>query len=225
MYGWMHPTKYYKNLLNNKPYNKMKYITIGCYNSIRVAASCQSIHCLGVEILCMGAGVSTANTQDPRKRTAADTKELPCVWLKRIIRGFYCQSGEFNFFLICYYNDVTWALWRFKLPTAWQVLSTAWSEEQKGNQQHSELLIFCERSPTVTSELPSQRASNADSASMSWCQHMLGRGMLPWASLGGGNRYDDVINWKHFSCYWPFDKTPWRGALMFLLCAPEQTVE
>ena len=44
--------------------------------------------------------------------------------------------------------------------------------------------------------------------------------------------YDDVIKWKHFSCYWPFvrgihrspmnspHKGQWRGALMFsLICA------
>ena len=44
--------------------------------------------------------------------------------------------------------------------------------------------------------------------------------------------HDDVIKWKHYSCYWPFvrgirrspvnspDKGQWRGALLFsLICA------
>ena len=55
----------------------------------------------------------------------------------------------------------------------------------------------------------------------------------PWYLL----LYDDVIKWKHFPRYWPFvrgihrspvnsrHKCQWRGALMFFLSAPEQTVE
>ena len=49
--------------------------------------------------------------------------------------------------------------------------------------------------------------------------------------------HDDVIKWKHFPHYWPFvkgthwslvdspHKGQWRGALMFLWSAPEQTFE
>ena len=49
--------------------------------------------------------------------------------------------------------------------------------------------------------------------------------------------HDDVIKWKHFPCHWPFvrgihlspvnspHKSQWRGALMFSLISPEQTVE
>ena len=51
------------------------------------------------------------------------------------------------------------------------------------------------------------------------------------------HKYDDVIKWKHFPRYcpfvkginrWPVDsahKGQWRGVLMFLWCAPEQTIE
>ena len=58
-----------------------------------------------------------------------------------------------------------------------------------------------------------------------------------WIFLSNHVDHDDVIKWKHFPRYWPFvrgihrwpvdspHKGQWGGALIFLLSAPEQTVE
>ena len=76
-------------------------------------------------------------------------------------------------------------------------------------------------------ECPSQRASNAESVSMSWYHHVAP--LLSEHRRTVTEEDDDVIKWKHFPRYWPFvrgihrapvnstHKGQWRGALMFSL--------
>ena len=53
---------------------------------------------------------------------------------------------------------------------------------------------------------------------------------LPRCNWSKPKNHEDVVKWKHFPRYWPLwgespHKGQWRGALIFLWSAPEQTFE
>ena len=89
----------------------------------------------------------------------------------------------------------------------------------------SALLAICAGNSPVTGEFPAQMASNAENVLDAWVNNMGATGPII-------TTHDyDVIQWKHFPCYWPFvqgihwspvnspRKGQWRGALMFsLIC-------
>ena len=67
-----------------------------------------------------------------------------------------------------HYSDITCVPWRPKSPATSTLCSTACSVWHK---KSSTLLALCERNSPVTDGFPSQRASNAESVSVSWRLH------------------------------------------------------
>ena len=59
--------------------------------------------------------------------------------------------------------------------------STPCLDWQQRKHWSSALLYLCEENPPLTSGFPSQRAKNAESFSMSWCQHVRTQGASYWA--------------------------------------------
>ena len=73
-----------------------------------------------------------------------------------------CAAPHRHSSIIGHSSDVTWTACSLKSPTAQMFLIQAKKENVKA--PHYALLAFCEGNPVVTS----QRASNAESVSMSW---------------------------------------------------------
>ena len=102
-------------------------------------------------------------------------------------------------------------------PATWLFVQKLMKANNK-TLEVSLLLTLCGGNPLLTSELPTQWASNEESISIS-------------SVVASSRFHDDVIKWKHFPCNWPFvrgihwspvnspHKGWWHGALMFsLIC-------
>ena len=115
------------------------------------------------------------------------------------------------------------------------------------------VVLSANSSVTDNSSEPRSRVPCSHSKKHTWWRHQMETFNLRWndkcMNIQGllwltsmvthfvNSLYDDVIKWKHFPRYWPFvrgihrspvnspHKGQWRGALMFFLSAPEQTIE
>ena len=86
-----------------------------------------------------------------------------------------------NCFLFFSEISTTWASWHLKFPALWLFFSSLLRRTTKktsklhitGPNQSSKLLELCEGNPPAPGGFVTQRASNMDSTSMSWCSHEL----------------------------------------------------
>ena len=114
-----------------------------------------------------------------------------------------------------------------------QNIAVLWGLNLASRYKHNRCL------PVGLLPFPLDRAINHKQFGYLWntraCIHWAVRYLSQVApSFKAARSHYDVIKWKHFPRYWPFvkgihrspvdspHKGQWRGALMFLWCAPEQ---
>ena len=125
--------------------------------------------------------------------------ETPSRPLWRHCHVSHAFPGRMLFSNTSSYSDVTWESRRLNLPT---VCSTSCSGLQQKKHRSFTLLALCDGNLPLTDGFPSQRASNAESVSISW-RHHAGKNLNNWPHLFDAvttNNKENIVT-PH---YWPF---------------------